>query len=451
MMLFTMLSRTFGSISRALTAGALCAVTASSANAAEVTVQNDSLAVGGTGSVQAGFVEGESAAAWLTAPCNGNIVAVQVFWRSVFGGSPQILGDTITVFGDGIFPTPGPVMTSVGTPSQPAVFEGPVMSDGVINEFRYLDEQSSIPLRVPVVQGQRFVVSFKFFESPGLFDPSVVTDTGCQAGKNSIFAIPGGWMSACAAGITGDFVIRAVIDCVEPTGACCIPNGQCLDGVTSSACTSQGGVYRGNNSTCATQTCPEFARACCFSAGGGTCQNLTPTQCTGFGGTPGPAGSTCSTYVCFPMGACCLPNGQCIGPVSPANCAAQGGNFQGHLSTCGGVTCPQPIGACCSATGFCAELSQIDCNGIPGATWKGVGTTCADVNGNGTADICEAAAPCPGDANGDRSVGLADIAVVVQHWGQTVPPNTNGDMTGDGSVGLADIAVIIQHWAATCP
>ena len=47
----------------------------------EVTVKNDSVVGGSQGNVQAGFVTNESAAAWLTSPCDGNIVAVQVLWR----------------------------------------------------------------------------------------------------------------------------------------------------------------------------------------------------------------------------------------------------------------------------------------------------------------------------------------------------------------------------------
>jgi uncharacterized repeat protein (TIGR01451 family) len=46
----------------------------------------------------------------------------------------------------------------------------------------------------------------------------VVRDTdGCQAGRNAIFAelAPGTnvWFSACALGVQGDWVIRAVVDC----------------------------------------------------------------------------------------------------------------------------------------------------------------------------------------------------------------------------------------------
>lgn len=422
------------------------------ADAAEVTVQNDSLAPGGTGTIQAGFGEGERAAAWLTSPCNGNIVAVQVFWRSFFGGEPQMLGDVIEIYGNGTFPTPGPLLGNNGNPLTPAQLFGPVMTDGVLNEFRFLDEQMAIPLSVPVVAGQRFVVSFQFFDPVGTFGPSVVTDTGCQPQRNSIFAIPGGWLNSCALGVSGDFVIRAVIDCVEARGACCLPNGSCTDNVTQTACQQQGGIYRGNGTMCATQVCPEFPRACCFASGGGTCQNLTPSTCVGFGGTPGPAGSACATYVCFPMGACCLPDGSCVGPVSPAQCNSLEGTFQGNMTTCAGTNCPQPIGACCSATGFCAELSAIACNGIPGATWQGPGTTCADLNMNGQADACETQAPCPGDANGDRMVGLADIAVITQNWARTVPPAPAGaDQDRNGSVGLGDIAVVTSHWGTVCP
>ena len=84
---------------------------------------------------------------------------------------------------------------------------GPLMVDGALNEF-------TVPFPIAVEQNQTFVVSFKFFETPPALGPSVVTDTdGCQAGKNGIFAIPGGWTSSCSFGVSGDFVIRAVVNC----------------------------------------------------------------------------------------------------------------------------------------------------------------------------------------------------------------------------------------------
>ncbi len=48
--------------------GAACSLTAGGL-AEEVTVQNDRLVDGGTAAIQAGFIAGESAATWLTAPC----------------------------------------------------------------------------------------------------------------------------------------------------------------------------------------------------------------------------------------------------------------------------------------------------------------------------------------------------------------------------------------------
>ncbi len=60
---------------------------------------------------------------------------------------------------------------------------------------------------------------------------------------------------------------------------------------------------------------------------------------------------------------------------------------------------------------------------------------------------------CPGDVNGDLSVGLADIAVMIQHWSKTkppVPPFMDGDLTGDGMVTMEDVAIVIMNWAATC-
>ena len=178
------------------------------AHAAEVTVQNDSVTDFAQVAIQAGFAANERGAAWLTSPCEGDIVAVQVFWRSQFGSVGSQLGDSITVSQAGTFPVPGAPL---------AVLVGPLMQDGFLNEFRFLDEAGTIPLQVPVTTGQGFVVDFRFFDPPPILGPSLVTDIdGCQAGKNGIFAIPpSSWFSSCALGVSGDFVIRAVVDCAD--------------------------------------------------------------------------------------------------------------------------------------------------------------------------------------------------------------------------------------------
>ncbi len=180
----------------------LCLVCLPGVDAQQVVVQNDSVADLGNAAIQAGFVAGESAAAWLTSPCGGEIVAVQVAWQSFYGGVPATLGEAIRVLAGGTFPIPG---------NELAIIEGPMMNDGFFNEF-------TLPIPVAIQQDEVFVVSFQFFETPSSLGPSLVTDAdGCQAGKNGILAIPpGAWYNSCALGVTGDFAIRAVVECADP-------------------------------------------------------------------------------------------------------------------------------------------------------------------------------------------------------------------------------------------
>lgn len=326
------------------------------ASANEVTVQNDTLSGGGTGTIQAGFAENESAAAWLTSPCNGNIVAVQVLWRSSDGSTGQSIEDSITIFNAGTFPTPG---------AQRAMLLGPVMNDGFLNEFRYLDENQTIPLSVPVTAGQVFVVSFRFLSNPDPGNgPSVVTDAGCQSGKNAINALGLGWVSSCLLGVSGDFVIRAVIDCTESQGACCLPNGTC-DVRTQTQCTSAGGSYRGNNTTCNAGTC---SGACCMNDG--TCSSINAGDCQTAGGFFKGVATVCTVDLC--KGACCLPDGTCANLQSRNDCTAAGGTYKGDGTNCGTVSC---TGACCYANGTCQQQTKTACEG-GGGLWNGPSTSC---------------------------------------------------------------------------
>ena len=462
---------------RSFIAGCISAVflcAASPLIAVETVVKNDSVMNGSTATIQAGFDEGETAAAWLTSPCDGRIVAVQVFWRSLTGGEPPTLEDNITIYSQGTFPFPGGIL---------AFLEGPVMTDGFLNEFRYLDEQNTIPIDVPISQGQVFVVALRFGSNPSPFNgPSVVTDSdGCQAGKNAINAIGLGWVSACSLGVSGDFMIRAIVDCEEATGACCLangdcvpdvpgqecadngglyqgddslcsqvncpitigaccmPNGTCQDSLSLNTCSTMGGTYQGNGSMCSGVTCPQPAQACCNPTNG-FCSMLDPASCTGFGGVPQGPGTMCvgpSANQC-PTGACCLPNGSCAPTQTPAQCASMNGVYQGTGVTCGQVSCPQPQGACCLTSGGCSVSGQAVCEGF-GNTWAGVGTTCADGNMNGTADACE---PPDGDLNVDMAVDGVDLRLFTEavRTSSTDPTYlVHGDFSGNGTMDPADI------------
>lgn len=140
---------------------------------------------------------------------------------------------------------------------------------------------------------------------------------------------------------------------------------------------------------------------CCFPDG--TCHEVTPDQCFQFGGTPAPG-------PCFPvnpcpqpeLGACCYGtdvilcvitdpltcqqqfNGQWMGPGT--NCADLNGNQIADICEF------QPeLGACCYGTTaiLCVITDQITCEQQFFGVWMGPGTTCADLNVNGIADICE--------------------------------------------------------------
>lgn len=198
----------------ALIAAAATLSAPATTRAVEAVSQNDSTIGGVPSTVANVFLAGESTAAWLTAACTGDLVAMQVYWASQFGGTPTQLEQSLTLFAGGTFPTPGATLAQI---------PGPMLVDGVVNEYRFLDPPTnSMPLQVPVAAGQTVVVSLQFLNqsSGNPFAPSVTYDQdGCQASSNAVDVLPGGWSDACPLGITGDFVIRAVVDCAPPVPA----------------------------------------------------------------------------------------------------------------------------------------------------------------------------------------------------------------------------------------
>lgn len=442
----------------------------------EVTVRNDSFESGQSAYVVGDFVPGEHAGAVLTAPCDGAIVAVQIGWLAGSQTDPSV-ERAIHVYADaGQFPTPGDELLYL---------EAPLLTPGFLNEFRYVDEGNQTPIDIPVSAGQKFYVTLEF-ENPtdvGHGGASVFRDiNGCQSGKNVLFAIPGGWLDFCIY-LSGDLVIRAVIDCgagqatgacclpngscqvktqsdcnaaggtyqgdnvscgnvqcPQPVGACCLPDGSCLE-MTAADCSAALGVYQGDGLACGSVQCPIPTGACCFPATGGCLNNFTQSDCQNAAGVWKGPNSNCGDIICFPKGACCLPDGGCLDQVSPEECAAAGGTFQGDATTCGGVSCPLPTGACCFGTGFCLTLTQDEC-GIAGGAWAGAGTDCADSNGNGTSDVCEPTQCDPCDTNCDGSVNAQDIQPFIEALSGNNPPMCSPcvfDMNGDGSINATDI------------
>lgn len=61
-----------------------------------------------------------------------------------------------------------------------------------------------------------------------------------------------------------------------------------------------------------------------------------------------------------------------------------------------------------------------------------------------------AEAPCPGDLDGDHAVALADLSVLLAHFGDGAAAAAEGDLDGDGDVDLADLAAILADFGRDC-
>jgi hypothetical protein len=165
---------------------------------------------GGNQAVCPCFIPGEQAGVVFTAPAGDyplEILRVGIAWASQFGGSPQSLEEAIHIY-DGGLPNPGAPIFSL---------LGPVMTDGFINQFDLEPQPGEI-----TVESGPFTASLEFLNqnSGDLFAPSVVHDAnGCQAGKNAVYAQPGGWSDACGLGVSGDWVMFVVYrPCVPSVG-----------------------------------------------------------------------------------------------------------------------------------------------------------------------------------------------------------------------------------------
>src|SRR5690606_27903931 len=102
----------------------------------------------------------------------------------------------------------------------------------------------------------------------------------------------------------------------EPVGACCFgPNptsvAPCLQ-MTAAQCEEQGGEYQGDGTVCSVALCAPASGACCLPDG--NCIFTTEARCLAAGGEYWGDFSSCP-FVCHvqPMtGACCLREGSTV-------------------------------------------------------------------------------------------------------------------------------------------
>jgi hypothetical protein len=58
-----------------------------------------------------------------------------------------------------------------------------------------------------------------------------------------------------------------------------------------------------------------------------------------------------------------------------------------------------------------------------------------------------AASSKPGDVNGDGSVNLQDLSILLTHYGQNATAS-QGDLTGDSIVTLVDLSILLSHYGS---
>lgn len=423
---------------------------------------NDGQAV--TFGLQAWFNGNEEANVWLTSPCDGNIVAIQILWASPGRDQAQFLEQSITIFdtvdsqGNPVsWPDRGTVeLIHSNLSTGPAIITSPALTDGILNEFPEIVTGES--LRVPVTNGQVFIVSFNFSNnictdtcSPSCgtpltcFGPTIGIDIdGCQAGRNGVNH-PGGF-DPCAQGMEGDFVIRAIVECSSAAGACCLPDGTC-DFISPEDCANQQGEFQGAAVSCASITCDPLVGACC-TTGPLACTNTTIGPCQISGGTW--LGSIANGFDCNAgdpcnlqgLGACCVGEG-CFQLSSP-DCASAGGSYKGLGTDCATSEICIPKGACCFATGFCIDdTTESFCLQTTSNVWLGEGIICA---GDGTPDSA-CPPPCPTDcaALQDGNTNVTDLLALLAGWGlpgscDMAPPG------GDGTINVTDLLALLAAW-----
>lgn len=230
------------------------------------------------------FVMGEQAGAVFTLPAAVypiEILKVGIGWGSQFGGTGQSLQQAIHIYAAGL-PNPGaPIFT----------LEGPQLTDGAINEFNL----APIPGDIVIASGA-FTVTLEFAtdNAGDFFAPSVVHDgNGCQAGKNVVFAIPGGWQSACALGVSGDWVFYVKYRSLKVTAAAGPPQ------VTFSNAP-------GNQTTCTTVNIQNTG-----------CSTLVINGISGCGTAPFSVDTTLTSHSIAPGAS--TPISVCVTPTTPNN------------------------------------------------------------------------------------------------------------------------------------
>ncbi len=151
-----------------------------------------------------------------------------------------------------------------------------------------------------------------------------------------------------AGGSPGDPGVTCAEQVCFPSGAVCLPDGSCLDGLTPEDAASLGGSFVGDGTTCLDVFCPQPVGSCCFATG--FCLELTESECAQVGAVWGGIGSNCDDLD---------ENGEAD--------ACESGSAAGDLNDDGFVN-GTDLALLLSAWGTEDPIADIDENGIVGGS-----------------------------------------------------------------------------------
>ncbi len=187
-------------------------------------------------------------------------------------------------------------------------------------------------------------------------------------------------------------------------GACCTQLYGCILTLDEVECDSLNGYYLGDGSVCNDSICQDSALGACCLPDGSCVDSVTSSYCIdSLQGLYMGHGETCDSVECRPQGACCAPDGPgtgggsdtCIMTMGEQDCLNLGGTYYGDFTSCDTIPCDT---CTCVATG--------DVNG------DGLTLTTADYDAlfafvNGFGDLPDSA--CFADLNGDCVIDQADL------------------------------------------
>ena len=189
-------------------------------------------------------------------------------------------------------------------------------------------------------------------------------------------------------------------------GACCTDNYGCVLALGQSECDSLNGFYLGDSTTCDSNNCGQFALGACCMPDGSCMDSISADDCMyAFGGLWQGIGTSCATVDCLPQGACCVEHGlgagdpgsgdTCIMTMGVVACETLGGTYYGDGTFCDSIPCD----TCnCLATGDIdgdgEGLTEIDLEILIGIVYGW---------------IPPIDSMCHADLNGDCVVDQADI------------------------------------------